>query len=112
MGGLLLCCVFLAEINEYPEDNLITALSHHLRENSVYRNKRGPITTQTVVPAGKEPARTSPFPVPYVFFRQHSPYPAEYCDRNYFDSSQLLRAKSEVRGECKWSPLYQHPKSC
>lgn len=66
MGGLPLCSVFLAEINEYTEDNLLPAPSHHLRENFVYENKRIPITTQTVVPAGKEPVRTAPFPVPYV----------------------------------------------
>lgn len=75
MGGLLLCSVFLAEINEYPEVNLLTAPSHNLREKFVYENKREFSTTQTVVPAGKELVRTAPFPVPEAVFRQHSSYP-------------------------------------
>lgn len=64
MGGLVLLSVFLAEINEYPEDNLLTAPSHNLRENFVYENKGVFITTQTVVSAGKDLVRTAPFPVP------------------------------------------------
>lgn len=87
MGGPLLLSVFLDEINEYPEDNLLTAPLHHLRENFVYENKRVSTTTQTMVAAGKEPVRTTPFPAFYVLFRHHSPCPSDYYDRNYFDSS-------------------------